>query len=148
MKKIPSHIKIYGDQSYRNKKCPHEANEQVTFINRVRAAYPETYGKILLHPKNEGQKKDGQFASINKDKAMGHLTKGASDIIIPGSPAFVCELKRRDITLREVTDEQIEYLTAAQNVGAFACVALGADAATEAFNDWLNICKKDLTSKS
>lgn len=144
--KIPPHIRVYGDQKYRDKKCPYEANEQVTFVNRVREAYPNTFGKILLHPKNEGQKKDGEFAAIAKDKAMGHLTLGASDIIIPGSPAFVCELKRRDVTLCEITDDQIKYLAAAQAVGAFACIALGADAATEAFNDWLVICKKHLTS--
>ena len=65
------------------------------------------------------------------------MTKGASDIIIPGSPAFVCELKRRDHTKSRWEDGQQEYLTAAQDAGAFVCIALGADAAMEAFNDWL-----------
>lgn len=144
MKKIPQHIKIYGDQSYRNKKCPKESVEQITFVNRVRAAHPEAYGRLLVHVENEAKLINGQFSAISKQRAMG-MSKGASDIIIPGKPAFVCELKRRDMTLCKITDDQIEYLTAAQNVGAFACAALGADAATEAFNDWLNICKKDLT---
>ena len=142
--KIPPHIRVYGDQKYRNKKCPKEDNELITFVNRIRTAYPDTYGRLLVHPENEQKLINGQFQAINKSRAKG-MSKGASDIIIPCSPAFVCELKRCDITLCDITDDQIKYLNAAQAVGAFACIALGADAATEAFNDWLIICKKHLT---
>jgi hypothetical protein len=65
------------------------------------------------------------------------MTEGASDIIIPGCPAFVCELKRRDHTKSKWQDGQLEYLETAQKAGAFVCVALGADAAMEAFEEWL-----------
>lgn len=132
-------IQIYGDLKYRNKKCPKESTEQITFVNRIRSLYPDTYGRIIVHPENEGQLIRGQFSAINKSRAMGQ-TKGASDIIIPGLPAFVCELKRQDSTLNKPTQEQIEYLEAAQKCGAFVCIAYGCDAATEAFNHYLDYC--------
>lgn len=130
---------VFGDLKHRNKKCPRESVEQITFVNRIRNDYPDTYGKILLHPKNEGLRESGQFSAIAKDRAMGHLTIGASDIIIPGRIAFVCEIKRQDSSLSKITDEQIEFLIIAQKLGAFACVALGCDAATEAFNEWMKL---------
>lgn len=140
--KIPEEIPLYGDLSYRDKKCPKESLEQITFISRVRREHPDTYGKIIIHPKNEGLLISGQFSGINKNKAMGQ-TKGASDIVIPGMPSFVCEIKRQDRTLSSISDEQIEYLLAAQQAGSFICIALGCDAAWEAFNDWIKLldCK-------
>jgi hypothetical protein len=128
-------IPVYGDTSYRNKKCPSEALEQVTFFNRIRKLYPDTYGLLAVHIKNEGKRTAHQAM---KDKAEG-MTTGASDIIIPGKPAFVCEMKRRDHTLSQWQDGQQEYILAAINTGAFACVALGADAAMEAFNKWISL---------
>lgn len=140
--KIPEGIKIYGDISYRNKKCPLESNEQITVINHVRTNHPLTFGLLILHPKNEGKLINGQFQAISRDKAMG-MTPGASDIIIPGNMAFVCEMKRRDHTLCTISDEETNYLLAAKECGAFACVALGHEAAIEAFNDWLKIIKNN-----
>ena len=67
------------------------------------------------------------------------MVKGASDIIIPGGPAFVCELKRRDHTQSKWQDGQQEYLDAAQRAGAFVCIALGYKAAEEAFGRYLAI---------
>ena len=133
--KIPSGIRIYGDTEYRNKVCPKESSEQVTFISRIRSSYPNSYGIIAFHAKNEGLITGGQFSAISKNRAMG-LAIGCSDIIIPGSPTFVCEIKRRDHTLSRISEEQVEYLLACQMAGAFACIALGCDAATEAFNVW------------
>ena len=136
--KIPECIKVYGDKSYRDKKCPKEKIEQITFVNRIRDLYPDSYGIALVHIKNEAQLIRGQFLGITTDKAMG-MSKGASDIVIPGDPAFVLELKRRDHTLSEISQEQINYLITCGELGAFVCVALGADAAMEAFDDWLKI---------
>jgi len=65
------------------------------------------------------------------------MTTGAADIIIPGNPSFVCELKRRDHTKSTLDPEQAKYLEQAQAAGAFVCIALGADAAMEAFRDFL-----------
>ena len=126
---------VYGDTGFRGK-CPTEALEQITFFRRVRDAYPDSYGLTALHPRNEGLKIGGQFGTVSRHKAEG-MTPGAADIIIPGRVTFVCEMKRRDRTQSEWQDGQIEYLTAAHNAGAFACVALGCDAAWEAFGEWL-----------
>lgn len=128
-------FRVYGDLSFRGK-CPPEAMEQVTFFNRIRAAYPDTWGRLALHPRNEGLKTGGQLRAVIRHKAEG-MTAGAADIIIPGAPAFVCELKRRDHTQSKWQDGQVEYLTAAHAAGCFTCVAFGADAASDALKDWL-----------
>ena len=129
--KFNQNITVYGDTKYRGR-CPSEALEQVTFFNRIRAQHPKTYGLIAVHNSNEGKR---HHAQTQRQKAEG-MTKGASDIIIPGKVTFVCELKRRDHTLSRWQDGQQEYLEAAHRLGAFACVALGADAAWLAFNEW------------
>ena len=122
-------IKIYGDLSYRDKKCPKESVEIVTFFNRIRKLYPDSYGLLAYHPRNEGKR---TYQQTIKYKSEGMVT-GTADIVIVGNPSFVCELKRRDPTLSEISDEQIEYLLAAKKSGAFVCIALGCDAAWEAF---------------
>lgn len=138
--KFPEWLPVYGDLKCRDK-CPLESAEQITFFNRLRREYPDTYGKVAIHPRNEQQLKGGQFRALSRHKAEG-MTTGASDIIIPGCPSFVCELKRRDHTKSAWQDGQIEYLDAARGCGSFVCVALGADAAWQAFNDWLPTNKK------
>ncbi|MGB1291775.1 MAG: hypothetical protein ACPG5Z_06555 [Pseudoalteromonas sp.] len=124
-------IPVYGDTNYRGK-SPFEDTEHINFVSWVRFNYPE-YGAVLIHPKNEGKK---SFSQVAKDKKMG-LKKGASDIIIPASPSFVCEIKR----VNHVKDShwekgQQEYLLAAKSAGSFVCVALGAEGAKLAFLDW------------
>ena len=132
--KFPDGIRIYGDLAFRGP-CPREEVEQASFFNRIRREYPDTWGALALHPRNEGLLVKGQFSSVAKKKAEG-MTKGAADIIIPGAPAFVCELKRQDHTKSAWQDGQQDYLSAAINAGAFACVALGAMAAWQALEDW------------
>ena len=90
-----SGIKIYGDLSYRDKRCPKESVEQITFTNRVRKEFPDTHGRTLFHAKNEGKLIKGQFQAITKDKAMGMVT-GCVDIHDHGNPSFCMELKRKD----------------------------------------------------
>lgn len=132
--KFPGGVHVFGDLSFRGK-CPLEHVEQASFFSRLRKEYPESWGRLALHPRNEGLKEKGQFATVLKHKAEG-MTPGASDIIIPGAPAFVCEVKRMDHTLSQWQPGQIEYLEAARDAGAFACVALGAVGAWEAFLAW------------
>jgi hypothetical protein len=128
---------VYGDTEWRGK-CPAEAMEQMTFFNKLRREYPETWGRLAFHPRNEAMRLGGQIKAVTQHKAEG-MTPGASDIIIPARVAFVCELKRRDHTLSQWQDGQIEYLAAAQAAGAFACVALGWEAAWSALEDWQNV---------
>lgn len=105
----------------------------MTFINRLRRQYPDTLGALVVHVKNEGKKTYGQAI---QDAAEG-LTPGASDILIPVSPAIVIEFKRRDHSLSSWKKGQQEYLKAAHDAGSFAFVALGADAAMEGIERYL-----------
>lgn len=128
-------VPIYGDPKYRGK-CPDESLEQMSFFNRLRKEYPDTYGLIALHPRNEGLLEGNQFSGIVRKKAEG-MTTGASDVIIPGrAGGFVCEIKRQNPALSRWQDGQKEYLAAAASCGAFACLALGAAAAWQAFEEW------------
>ncbi len=129
---LPNDIPIYGDLTYRGK-CPKETLEQVTFFNRLRRDFPDTLGLIAFHVRNEGKRTHLQAAA---EKSEG-MTTGAADIIIPGAPTFVCELKRRDHTQSELKVEQLAFLRAAQARGSFVCVALGVDAAWEALHAYL-----------
>jgi hypothetical protein len=130
--KLPNDIQVYGDTDYRGD-CPTEAAEQVTFFARIRRKYPDTWGRLALHPRNEGKRTHFQVAH---QKAEG-MTSGACDIVIPGNPTFLCELKRRDHTQSVWQKDQEQYLRTAQQLGSFACVALGVDAAEEAFNAYI-----------
>lgn len=129
--KFPPWLPLYGDPSFRGD-CPTESAEQMTFINRLRQKHPDTLGKIVVHIKNEGKRHAWQ---ADCDKALG-MTTGACDIIIPGNPTLMIELKRRDHTKSRFQPGQLEYMQAAQAAGAIVCVALGADAAMEAIMDW------------
>jgi hypothetical protein len=124
-------VKIYGTKV--KGPCPSEEVEMASFFNRLRREYPDSYGAIALHIRNEGKRTDAQTQKL---RANGGFVKGASDIVIPGSPSFVCEMKSRSKSAR-LSPGQVAYLEAAASAGAFVCVALGAAAAWEAFDDWL-----------
>lgn len=130
---FPEWLKVYGDKTYRDKKCHVEDAELVTFINQLRKMYPDSFGRLVLHIPNEGKRKAHEVSNLKK---KGALNKGASDIIIPGNPALVIEMKRKDHTLSDWEDGQIDYLSASLNAGCTACVCLGWEAAMMAFNDW------------
>ena len=130
--KFPHWLPVYGDTNYRGD-CPPESAEQITFFSWLRRQYPQTHGLIALHPRNEGKRRHQQTA---RHKAEG-MTPGAADIIIPGRPAFVCELKRRDHTKGAWQPAQLAYLEQCQKASAFVCVALGWEAAAEALDAWL-----------
>jgi len=128
--KFPPWLKVYGNTAYRGE-CPSETLEAITFFAQLRREYPDTYGLIATHIRNEGKRSWEQAA---RQKAEG-MTKGAPDIIIPTRRAFVCEMKRRDHTKSKWQPMQLEYLKSAHDAGAFVCVALGYDAAYSAFQD-------------
>lgn len=134
--KIDQRIKVYGCQKLRMEKPPSENAEQITIFNELRLNYPEL-AKLATHILNEGNK---SHAQAEKDAQMG-LCKGFSDIIIIGNPVFVCELKKRDFTKSKISKEQQSFLIAAQESGAFACVALGCDGFFEALEEWIECTK-------
>ena len=94
--KIPPHIKTYGDMDFRGD-CPLEDAELMTFFNQLRIKYPDI-AKVAIHPDNEGLILGTGHHHHIKQKAKGAIRNGASDIIIVGSPSFVCEMKRKDHT--------------------------------------------------
>lgn len=133
--KFPEWMRVYGAQDYRGD-CPLEEAEQATFFSQLRKARPEIYGRLALHPKNEGKRKGAQFAQLARDKALG-LAPGAPDVVVPGAPTLLIEIKRRDHTKSTWQPGQVEYLATADRVGCFVCVALGWEGAMAAFEDWL-----------
>jgi len=144
--KFPESLVVYGDQSYRGD-CPSEASEQIAFFSELKRKYPLLHA-IAIHPKNEGKRAKGQFQQLAADKAMG-LNPGAADIVIPGSPAFVCELKRKDHTKSKFQPGQIPYLENCQAAGAFVCVALGFEAAMKAVDRYVKVfMKSDLHQRN
>lgn len=136
--KLPVGIEVFGNLDFRGAKCPKEVMEQVTFFNQLRAKYPDSYGLVAVHNRNEGKKTPDQ---VSREKAEGMAT-GSPDIMIPGNPAFLCELKRQDHTLSRLQPMQEPYLRAAMALGAYGCIAFGWEAAMEAFDHWrLNVNK-------
>ena len=115
--KFPEWLPVYGAQDYRGQ-CPLEEAEQATFFSQLRRAHPDTYGRLALHPKNEGKRKGAQFAQLARDKALG-LSPGAPDVVVPGVPALLIELKRQDHTQSTWQAGQLDYLQAAQRAGCF-----------------------------
>lgn len=131
--KLNPDIPTYGDPAYRGD-CRKEDAEQVDVVAWLRLNHP-LYAALMIHPKNEGKRTWGQ---VHYEKRMGGIPTGASDIIIPGSPAFICELKRKDHKKCQWQKGQQDYLTKAIDAGCFACVALGFDGFKLAFEDWIN----------
>jgi hypothetical protein len=137
--KIPDWLPVYGDVDFRGD-CPTETAEQIAFFNIIRRDYPDV-GSTAVHPKNEAKRKGKDFYKLKIDKALG-LTPGASDIIIPGLPSFVCEMKRKDHTKSKWQVDQLPYLETCKDNGAFVCVAFGHEAALEAFEKWMGLVKE------
>jgi len=129
--KFPQWIRVFGSMEYRGA-CPVESAEQTTFFAELRRRWPDTLGRVAIHPRNEGKRTHRQ---TQRHKMEG-MCPGASDIVIPGSPAFVCELKRRDHTKCKWEEDQLPYLEAAEAQGAWVCVALGWEAAMQAVEEW------------
>ena len=130
--KIPDWLKCYGDLSYRDKKCPSEAAEQVTFFNQLKILHP-SIARTAMHIRNEGKK---TIQQAMRERAEG-LLSGAADIIIISKVPFVCELKRKYHKLSQWESRQLDFLLAAQESGAFVCVAFGYEAALEGVEEWL-----------
>lgn len=141
--KFESWLPVYGDQTYRGD-CPTETAEQVTLFARMRKRWPDTIGRVAVHPRNEGKRTPGQ---VWHQKAEG-MTTGAPDVIVPGAPALIVEMKRRDHMKSKWQPGQVEYLKAAHDMGAFVCVALGADAAIEAIECYITKMTKNGSTSS
>lgn len=132
--KFNDSIPVFGDVSYRGQ-CPTEDIEQINFVSWLKHNHPELRC-LFIHPKNEGKRSHNQ---VNYESRTGGLPTGASDLIIPGNPCFVVELKRQDHTKSKWQKGQQEYLLSAKETGCFIGIALGFEGAKEAFNLWLGM---------
>lgn len=121
------------DSGYRGD-CPLESAEQQTFFNKIRREYPDSYGLLAFHVRNEGKRTKEQ---AQREKAEG-MTKGVVDIHIPGCPSFVCELKRKDKTKSRLPKDEEQFLLLCAKLGAFAALCYGWEQAWVAFKDWKN----------
>ena len=122
---------VYGDPDWRGK-CPLEAAEAVSFFCQLRSEFPEL-AKVATHIRNEGKRTKRQGFQHQQEG----MNTGASDVIIPVCPPIVMEMKRRDHTLSSISKEQVDYLVAAADLGAFTGVALGAAGAMVMVRTWV-----------
>ena len=121
---------IYKERFMKN--APSERDEQVTFFNQLRKHKPHL-GEIAIHIKNEGKRNINQ---VNEDKANGMVT-GAVDVVIPGEPTLLIELKKRSKRAK-VSDAQVNYMESAARQGAMCYVCYGWEMAMEAVEEWEN----------
>lgn len=140
---FPDGVPVYGDKSFRDKKCPKEDAELITFFNQLRRRSP-ALAAVALHIKNEGQRTGEQAI---RERAKGALKTGATDIVITASRSFICELKRKDHTLSRLEGAQKQQLLAGMEVGAFACIALGWEAAFEALEAFIDTLPKAVRAR-
>jgi hypothetical protein len=124
-------VPLYGNPDWRGK-CPLEAAEAVSFFCQLRAEFPEL-AKVATHIRNEGKRTKRQGYQHQQEG----MNTGASDVIIPVCPPIVMEMKRRDHTLSSISKDQVEYLVASHELGAFHGVALGASGAMEMVRAWV-----------
>lgn len=129
--KVQMKLRVY-DSGYRGD-CPLESAELKTFFNQIRGKYPDTWGKLAFHQRNEGKK---THAQVQVEKMEG-ATAGVCDIIV--APGFYCELKRKDRTKSRLPPVEKQFLELVAERGGFACIAYGWEQAWVAFNEWLNL---------
>lgn len=109
---------------------PSERDEQVTFFNHLRKHKPHL-ALVATHIKNEGKRSMWQ---AQEDKANGLVT-GAPDIIIPGSPTLLIELKKRSKSAK-IAPPQLAYMEAAEKMGCESYLCYGWQAAMKAVEEW------------
>lgn len=130
--KFPTGIPVFGDATFRGE-CRPERAEQIEFMSWLKFNHPD-YRKLVIHHKNEGKR---TFKQVAYESADGSINAGVSDIVIPGNPAFVIELKRLDHTKSRLTSDEESYLHLAMRSGCFAGIALGCRGLKEAFEKWI-----------
>lgn len=131
--RFPSWLQVFGDRSFRGR-CPHEETEQMNFFAMLRLHHPDL-ARLAIHPKNEGNR---NWMRQQMDYKKGEVNPGASDVIIPGCPAMVAEIKRQDHTQSRWENGQIDYLEKSLSAGCFVFVGLGADGMMEGVKAYIN----------
>ena len=139
-------ITIIGDIKYRGD-CPKEDTDLANFFAWVRYEYKEYYN-LIFHAETEFNPQGGSsYAYHAKSKAKGRLDGLADIVCLPiskGAPAFICELKRKNIAkslaskkMKFHFEDQLLRLSSQQQHGNIAIVALGLDAVKQAFTEYV-----------
>lgn len=129
-------IEVVGDTSFRDKNCPKEDAEGATLFAEWNRD-PQLSKIPFIHIPNEKKRRTGaDFKELKEQKMKGAFQAGASDYIALGFPSLVIELKRVDVTLSSIEQDQIDFLVKAQNADAWVCVALGYKAALKFAREW------------
>lgn len=139
-------IEIIGDVNYRGE-CKAEDADLASFFAWVRKEYPQ-YRSFVFHAETEfNPTGPASYAYHAKSKAKGRLDGIADIICLPiskGAPAFMCELKRKDISKslankkrKEHFEIQLLLLKSQKIAGNIAIVALGLEAAKAAFKSYV-----------
>ncbi|AUR92543.1 hypothetical protein NVP1173O_67 [Vibrio phage 1.173.O._10N.261.55.A11] len=140
-------IEIYGDLGYRGD-CPLEDSDLASFFAWVRYNYPQ-YESLIFHCETEfNPTSASSYAYHTKSKAKGRLDGIADIVCLPvssGAPAFLCELKRLDISKslaskkrKEHFETQLLLLSSQKSFGNIPIVALGLEATKTAFKEYIN----------
>jgi len=139
-------IEIVGDVSFRGD-CKAEDADLASFFAWVRKSYPE-YKAFIFHAETEfNPTSSTSYAYHAKSKAKGRLDGIADIICLPiskGAPAFLCELKRCDISKslankkrKEHFETQLLLLASQKAAGNTAIVALGLEAVKSSFIEYV-----------
>ena len=140
-------IEIKGDPSYRGD-CPIEDSDLASFFSWVRYNYPQ-YESLIFHCETEfNPTSASSYAYHTKSKAKGRLDGIADIVCLPvssGAPAFLCELKRLDVSKslaskkrKEHFETQLLLLSSQKSFGNIAIVALGLEATKTAFKEYID----------
>lgn len=109
-------------------KAPSESAEMATFFNKL----PSHIKSVAIHVRNEGVR---DYRLVSKMRMEGGFIKGCPDIIVPGCPTLLIEMKSRAKASR-LSKEQVSYMDSAKSLGAMCCVCYGYEAALQAIQVW------------
>lgn len=139
-------VEIVGDVNYRGE-CKAEDADLASFFAWVRYEYP-ILRHFIFHAETEFNPTSATSYTYHaKSKAKGRLDGIADIICLPisnGAPAFLCELKRCDISKslaskkrKQHFENQLMLLSSQKSASNVAIVALGFDAAKAAFIEYV-----------
>ncbi len=139
-------IEIVGDVGFRGD-CKAEDADLASFFAWARKYHPE-YKAFIFHAETEFNPTGAtSYAYHAKSKAKGRLDGIADIICLPiskGAPAFLCELKRCDISKslaskkrKEHFETQLLLLASQKAAGNTAIVALGLEAVKFSFIEYV-----------
>lgn len=122
---------------------PTESEEQqliFEWATIARLGYPEL--EMLFHVPNEGKRSPKTGARLKREG----LKRGVPDLCLPVGAgrynALFIELKRRDLSMKDISEDQKEWIRKLLSYGNGACICFGADDAIKTIEEYLNMRRK------